>query len=99
MLRPRLRHQFLKMETSEAKAKYNQQSNICVSLTRKAKRNYYESLDLSKIWDNKKFGANLKPLFSNKVKLVENIALSVKMGNLQKAKKKLLIYSMISLWI
>ena len=97
MLRPRLRHQFLKMETSEAKAKYNQQSNICVSLTRKAKRNYYESLDLSKICDNRKFGANLKPLFSNKAKLVENIALSVKMENLQKAKKKLLIYSMISL--
>ena len=87
MLRPRLRHQFLKMETSEAKAKYNQQSNICVSLTRKAKRNYYESLDLSKICDNKKFGANLKPLFSNKVKLVENIALSEN-GKLTKGKEE-----------
>ena len=76
MLRPRLRHQFLKMKTYEAKAKHNQQSNICVSLSRKAKRNYYESLDLSKICDNKKFGANLKPLFSNKVKFVENIAVS-----------------------
>ena len=87
MLRPRLRHQFLKMETSEAKAKYNQQSNICVSLTRKAKRNYYGSLDLSKICDNKKFGANLKPLFSNKVKLVENIALSEN-GKLTKGKEE-----------
>ena len=31
MLRTRFRHQFLKMKTSEAKAKYNKQSNICVS--------------------------------------------------------------------
>ena len=46
MLRTRFRHQFLKMKTSEAKAKYNKQRNICVSLPGKAKRNYYESLDL-----------------------------------------------------
>ena len=54
MLRTRFRHQFLKMKTPEAKAKYNKQRNICVSLTRKAKRNYYESLDLNNICDNKK---------------------------------------------
>ena len=38
VLRTRFRHQFLKMITSEAKAKYNKQRNICVSLTRKAKK-------------------------------------------------------------
>ena len=54
MLRTRFRHQFSKMKTPEAIAKYNKQRNICVSLTRKAKRNYYESLDLSNICDNKK---------------------------------------------
>ena len=47
MIRAGFRHQFLKMKTPEAKAKYNKQRNICVSLTRKAKRNYYESLDLN----------------------------------------------------
>ena len=76
MLRTRFRHQFLKMKTPEAKAKYNKQRNICVSLTRKAKRNYYESLDLNNICDNKKFWATVKPLFSNKIKSVENIVLS-----------------------
>ena len=76
MLRTRFRHQFLKMKTPEAKAKYNKQSNIFVSLTRKAKRNYYESLDLNNICDNKKFWAAVKPLFSNKIKSVENIVLS-----------------------
>ena len=46
MLRTRFPHQILKMKTSEAKVRYNKQRNICVSLTGKAKRNYYESLDL-----------------------------------------------------
>ena len=62
MLRTRFRHQFLKMKTPEAKAKCNKQRNVCVSLTRKAKRNYYESLDLNNICDNKKFWATVKPL-------------------------------------
>ena len=75
MLRTRFRHQFLKMKTPEAKAKYSKQRNICVSLTRKAKRNYYESLDLNNICDNKKFWATVKPLFSNKIKSAENIVL------------------------
>ena len=76
MLKTRFRHQFLKMKTPEAKVKYNKRKNICVSLTRKAKRTYYESLDLSSIWDNKKFQATIKPLFSNKIKSAENIVLS-----------------------
>ena len=42
----------------------------------KAKRNYYESLDLNNICDNKIFWATVKPLFSNKIKSVENIVLS-----------------------
>ena len=64
------------MKTHEAKGKYNKQRNICVSLVRIVKRNYYESLDLNNICDNKKFWATVKPLFSNKIKLAENIVLS-----------------------
>ena len=36
----------------------------------------YLSLDLDNIWDNKKFWTTVKPLFSNKIKSVENIVLS-----------------------
>ena len=43
ILRTRFRDRFLKMKTSEAKSKYNKQRNIYVSLTGKAKRNYYEN--------------------------------------------------------
>ena len=64
------------MKTPEAKAKYNKQRNVCVSLTRKAKRNHYESLNLYKICDNKKFWATVKLLFSNDIKSAENIVLS-----------------------
>ena len=75
MLRTKLRNQFLKTRTSEAKLKYNKQSNLCVILLRKTKRNYYENLNLNDISDNKKFWTTVKPLFCNKIKSVENITL------------------------
>ena len=59
----------------ETKAKYNKQENICVSLTRKAKRDYYQSLDLNNMCNIRKFWATVKPLFSNKIKLAKNIVL------------------------
>ena len=66
----------MKIKTSEAKGKYNKQRNICVSLTGKAKRNYYESLNLNNVCGNNKLWATVKFLFSNKIKLAENIVLS-----------------------
>ena len=55
MLRTKLRNQFLKTRTSEVKLKYNKQRNLCVSLLRKTKRNYYENLNLNDVSDKKKF--------------------------------------------
>ena len=75
MLRSKLRNQFLKTKTQESKLKYNKQRNLCVSITRKAKRSYYENLDLKDITDSKKFWATVKPLFSNKIKSTEYITL------------------------
>ena len=49
MLKTKLQNQFLKKRTSEAKLKYNKQRNLCLSLPRKAKKNYYENLDLNNI--------------------------------------------------
>ena len=85
MFRTRFRHQFLKMKTPEANVKYKKQRNICVSLSRKAKRNYYENLDLNNVCNNKRFWATVKPLFSNKIKSTEN----------KKTKKKLQTFSII----
>ena len=75
MRRTKLRNQFLKKRTSEAKLKYNKQINLCVNLLRRTKRNHYEDLDLKDINDNKKFWITVKPLFCNKIKSVENITL------------------------
>ena len=75
MLRTKLRNQFLKKRTLEARTKYNQQRNICLSLIKKSKRSYYENLDLKEIDENNKFWAIIKPLFFNKIKLSENIFL------------------------
>ena len=41
MLRSKFRNRFLKEKTEESKSLYNKQRNICVSLMRKTKRNYY----------------------------------------------------------
>ena len=46
MLRTKLRNQFSKKRTLEARTKYNKTRNISVRLVKKAKRNYYENLDL-----------------------------------------------------
>ena len=55
--------------------KYNKQRNLCVSITRKAKRSYYENLNLKHIADSKKFCAAVKLHFSNKIKSTEYITL------------------------
>ena len=73
MLRTKLINQFLKNRTLQTKTKCNNQRNICVSLVKKTKRNYYENLDLKNINDNKKIQTTVKPLFSNKIKSAENI--------------------------
>ena len=72
MLRTKLGNQFLKKRTLEAGTKCNKQRNICVSLVKKAKRNYYENLDQKDVNDNKKVWATVKPLFSDKIKSAEN---------------------------
>ena len=61
------------IEANMVRAKYNKQRYICVSLVKKAKRDYYENLDLKDLSDNRKFWAIVKPLFSNKIKPAENI--------------------------
>ena len=66
MLRTKLRNQFFKKRTLEARTKYNKQRNICVSLVKKAKRNYSENLYLKYINDNKKFWATINLYFLTK---------------------------------
>ena len=56
MLRSRLRNKFLKTKTEESKQLYNKQRNLCVTLLRKAKRNYFAELDNRILKDTRNFG-------------------------------------------
>ena len=66
MDRSRLRNKFLKTRSQEGKKAYNTQRNYCLTLIRKAKKDYYNNLDHENVTDNKTFWKSVKPLFSEK---------------------------------
>ena len=66
MVRSRLRNKSLKLKSMESMEVYKKQRNYCVSLLRKAKKDYYEQLHVETIIDNKKFWKHVKPFFSDK---------------------------------
>ena len=66
MDRLRLRNKFLKTRSNEDKKAYNTQRNYCLTLVRKAKKDYYNNLDHENVTDNKTFWKFIKPLFSEK---------------------------------
>ena len=66
MFRSKLRNKYLKSKSKIDKQRYNKQRNYCVKLLRLKKQKYYESLDISKITDNKTFWKTTSPLFSKK---------------------------------
>ena len=66
MKRSRLRNKYLKNRTEENKLAFNQQRNICVTLFRKEKYDYYNNLNVKKITDNKTFWKTIKPFLSDK---------------------------------
>ena len=55
MKRTKLRNKFLKERTDESKKRYTLQRNYCVSLLKKAKKNYYDNLNEKDVSDNKTF--------------------------------------------
>ena len=75
MLRSKFRNRFLKEKTEEFKSLYNKQRNICVSLLRKTKINYYEQLENKIVTNNRKFWKVVSPLFSEKALRKESIIL------------------------
>ena len=66
MVRSKLRNVFLKNKTEENRSNYSKQRNLCVTLLRKSKREYFGNLNEKNLCDNK-FWSVVKPLLSNKV--------------------------------
>ena len=67
MTRTRLRNRFLKEPTQMNRLIYKKQRNYCVSLIPQNKKQYYVSLNVNHIKDNKNFWRVVKPNFSNKI--------------------------------
>ena len=99
MQRSKLRNIFLKNRTEENRNNYAKQRNLCVTLLRKNKREFYGNLSEKKLCDNKKFGGVVKPVLSNKVVSNEKITL-VEQDNIvenekKKKKKKMQLFQTI----
>ena len=76
MKRSKLRNNFLRKKTEETCKLYVKQRNKCVSLLKKAKKEYYQNLDEKNVIDNKKFWKTVKPLLSDKSVSREKINLT-----------------------
>ena len=73
MLKIKLRNIFLKNRTEENKDRYTKKRNLCVTLLRKNKREYFENFDEKNFCDNKKIWRVVKSLVSNKIISIEKI--------------------------
>ena len=76
MLRTKLRNIFLKNRTEENKNRYTKQRNLCVTLLRKSKREYFNNLNEKNVGDNKKFWTVVRLLLSNKITSNEKIMIA-----------------------
>ena len=76
MLRSRLCNKYNEERTAENWNNFRKQRNSCVKLFRKEKRNYYNSLDISLVTDNKKFWKTVKPFFSDRSQSQNKIVLT-----------------------
>ena len=75
MIRSKLRNELNKKKTLSCKIAYKKQRNICTSLLRRTKKEYYSKLNPNNICDNRKFWKTVKPFFSEKSVTTENITI------------------------
>ena len=75
MTRTRLRNRFRKEPTEMNRLAYKKQRSYCVSLMRQSKKQYYGSLNVNHLTDNKNFWRVVKPNFSNKILVTNRVVL------------------------
>ena len=75
MTRSRLHNRYNKNPTQDNLVAYKKQRNLCVKLSRKTKRDYYNNIKINKVTDNKTFWRTIKPLFSDKQSTSQQITL------------------------
>ena len=75
MERSRLRNIYLQYPTQGNKRAYSAKRNSCVKLLKNTKKRYYENLDTNLIRDSRSFWKTVKPLFSDKCIVQQDISL------------------------
>ena len=88
MKRSRLRNKFLNTKSDIDRKAYNKQRNLCVSLIRSEKKNFFSNIDTSDITNNKTFWKTVKPFFTDKIKTKSKITLIEKKLSPRKVKRK-----------
>ena len=76
MTRCRLRNRFLRNRIEENRKLFCKQRNMCVSLLRKSKTDYFENVNEKNITDNERFWKTVKPFFSKKIHVPKRINLT-----------------------
>ena len=66
----------MKDKNQQSRNDYQEQRNLCVALVRRAKQQYFPSLDLNLIIDKNYFWKTVKPLFSEKISHKDIISLT-----------------------
>ena len=75
MTRTRLRNQASRSGLEEDYKKFKRQRNLVVGMNRKAKRDFFHSLDADRIDNKKNFWKAVKPIFSNSGRMEEKFTL------------------------
>ena len=75
MIRSWKRNRFLKHRSDENRRLFQKQRNMCVSLLRKAKKEYFSPSNINKVVENKSFWKIVKPFLSNKTISSEKITI------------------------
>ena len=75
MKRSRLRNKFLNTKSDNDRKAYNKQRNLCVSLIRSEKKNFFSNVNKFDITDNNNFWKTVKPFFTDKIKTKSKITL------------------------
>ena len=88
MKRSRLRNKFLNTKSDIDRKAYNKQRNLCVSLIRSEKKNFFSNINTCDITDNKTFWKTVKPFFTDKIKTKSKITLIEKKSSPRKVKRK-----------
>ena len=75
MKRSCLRNKFLHSKSDIDRKAYNKQRNICVTLIRQEKKNFYSNLNMRDVTDNKMFWKKVRPLLTDKIQTKSKITL------------------------